>query len=217
MAADGLAWTLALSRYLAAPAIASGGSYTFAVPSPFSSVATPATAWLAAWIGAPPQVLPDAPSMPICIGPAAPKPFWPLRTPGRLVWPLLLSTVPMPARIVHGTPYCCPTFLYQDRKFDGIDLALAPAGGCPAMPVCCPEQPALAAKNAFVPTRMGTASRPRPTTARSPMMPTTRIRGSRCCLVVLCWVSVRIRSLFVMTDPHWPARCYRPASLCPIR
>src|SRR6185369_1613035 len=143
MAADGLAWTLAWIRYLAAPAIASGGSYTFAVPSPFSSVATPATTWLAGWTGAPPQLLPDAPSMPICIGPAAPKPFWPLRTPGRVVWPLLLSTVPMPARIVHGTPYCCPTFLYQNRKFDGMPLALAPAGGCPAVPVCCPEQPAL--------------------------------------------------------------------------
>src|SRR6185312_6522848 len=155
MAADGLAWTLALIRYLAAPAIASGGSYTFATPSPFSSVATPATAWLAEWIGAPPQVLPDAPSMPICIGPAAPKPFWPLRTPGR---------------VVHGTPYCCPTFLYQNRKFDGMPLALAPAGGCPAVPVCCPEQPAVAAKNAFVPTRMGRASRPRPTTANRPMM-----------------------------------------------
>jgi hypothetical protein len=29
----------------------------------------------------------------------------------------------MPARIVHGTPYCCPTFLYQNRKFDGMPLA----------------------------------------------------------------------------------------------
>src|SRR5690349_14953945 len=124
MAADGLAWTLAWSRYLAAPAIASAGSYTFAIPSPSSSVATLATTWLAGWIGVPPQVLPDAPSMPICIGPAAPKPFWPLCTPGRVVWPLLLSTVPMPARIVHGTPYCWPTFLYQNRKLDGIDLAL---------------------------------------------------------------------------------------------
>ena len=53
--------------------------------------------------------------MPICIGPAAPNPFWPLCTPGSVVWPLLLSTVPIPARIVHGTPYCCPTFLYQNR------------------------------------------------------------------------------------------------------
>src|SRR6266566_3200472 len=185
MAADGLDCTPNSSRYLAAPAIASGGSYTFATPSPFSSVATPATAWLAWWIGAPPQVL--------------------------------LSTVPMPARIVHGTPYCCPTFLYQDRKFDGIDLALAPAGGCPAVPVCCPEQPAVAAKNAFVPIRMGTASRPRPTTARSPMMPTTRIRGARCSLVVLGLDSVRIRSLFVMTDPRWTARCCRPASCYPTR
>src|SRR6476646_5676762 len=209
MAADGLAWTSALIRYLAAPAIASGGSYTLAVPSPFSSVATPATTWLAGWTGAPPQLLPDAPSMPICIGPAAPKPFWPPRTPGKVVWPFLLSTVPMPARIVHGTPYCCPTFLYQNRKFDGIDLALGPAGGCPAVPVCCPEQPALAAKNAFAPTRMGTASRPRATMASSPMMPTTRIRGARCCLVELGWVvSVRIRSLFVMTALRWTARCH---------
>src|SRR5947207_2849771 len=61
MAADGLDCTPNSSRYLAAPAIASGGSYTFATPSPFSSVATPATAWLAWWIGAPPHVLPDAP------------------------------------------------------------------------------------------------------------------------------------------------------------
>ncbi len=75
------------------------------MPSPFSSVATPRTTWLAAWTGAPPQVFPDAPSMPICIGPAAPKPFWPLCTPGSVVWPLLLSTVPMPASSVHGTPY----------------------------------------------------------------------------------------------------------------
>src|SRR6201989_437792 len=155
MAADGLAWTLALIRYLAAPAIASGGSYTFATPSPFSSVATPATTWPAGWIGAPPQLLPDAPSMPICIRPAAPQPFWAAGPPVRLVCPLLLSPVPMPARIVHGTPYCCPTFLYQNRKFDGIDLALGPAGGCPAMPVCCPEQPALRAKNAFWPAREG--------------------------------------------------------------
>src|SRR6266702_4931188 len=90
MADEGLFCTPNSSRYLAAPAIASGGSYTFAVPSPFSSVATPATTWLAGWVGAPPHVLPDAPWMPICIGPAAPKPFWPLRTPGRVVWPLLL-------------------------------------------------------------------------------------------------------------------------------
>ena len=53
--------------------------------------------------------------MPICIGPAAPKAFDPLCTPGSVVWPLSLSTVPIPARIVHGTPYCCPTLLYQYR------------------------------------------------------------------------------------------------------
>src|ERR1044072_143225 len=90
--------------------------------------------------------------MPICIGPAAPKPFWPLCTPGRLVWPLLLSTVPMPARIVHGTPYCCPTFLYQNRKFDGIDLALGPARRHPrrAAPAPPREERARAGRGAHV-------------------------------------------------------------------
>ena len=42
-------------------------------PSPSSSVATPLTFSVAGWTGAPPQVLPAAPPMPICIGPAAPK------------------------------------------------------------------------------------------------------------------------------------------------
>ena len=116
------------------------------------------------------------------------------------------------ARRTAARPSCTRT-----GSSTGCALALAPAGGCPAVPVCCPEQPAVAAKNAFVPTRMGTASRPRPTTARSPMMPTTRIRGARCSLVVPGLDSVRIRSLFVMTDPRWPARCCRPASWCPIR
>src|SRR5712691_3053709 len=115
MAADGLDCTPNSSRYLAAPAIASGGSYTLAIPLPSSAVATPRTTWLAGWIGAPPQVLPDAPSMPICIGPAAPNPFWPLCTPGRVVCPLSLSSVPMPARIVHGMLYCWPAFLYHVR------------------------------------------------------------------------------------------------------
>src|SRR5256884_5225501 len=161
MADEGLFCTPNSSRYLAAPAIASGGSYTFAVPSPFSSVATPATTWLAGWVGAPPHVLPDAPWMPICIGPAAPKPFWPLRTPGRVVWPLLLSTVPMPARIVHGTPYCCPTFLYQNRKFDGIDLALALTGGWPAGPGRRPGQPAGAGEEAVRPAPGGAGRKAR--------------------------------------------------------
>ena len=75
----------------------------------------PLTTWLAGWTGAPPQVLPAAPPIPICIGPAAPNAFDPLRTPGKVDWPLSLSTVPMPARMVHGTPYCCPTCLYQYR------------------------------------------------------------------------------------------------------
>jgi hypothetical protein len=145
MAPEGSVSTRFWSRYLAAPAIASAGSYTFATPSPSSSVATPLTAWLAGWIGAPPQVLPDAPSMPICIGPAAPKPFCPLRTPGRVVRPLSLSTVPMPARIGHGTPVCCPTCLYQCRKSAGIDRAFSLAAGCPVVPVCWPEHPLLAA------------------------------------------------------------------------
>ena len=113
MAADGLVVTWNSSRYLAAPAIASAGSYTLALGPPSSSVATPLTASLAGWTGSPPHTLPAAPPMPICIGPAAPKAFDPLCTPGRVVWPLSLSTVPIPARIVQGTPYCCPTCLYQ--------------------------------------------------------------------------------------------------------
>ena len=94
---------------MAAPAIASAGSYTLATPSPSSSVATPFTTSDAGWIAAPPHWLPDAPSMPICIGPAAPNELEPLLTPGSVVRPSLLSTFPMPARIVHGTLYCWPT------------------------------------------------------------------------------------------------------------
>ncbi|MGH3153370.1 MAG: hypothetical protein ACRDOB_21930 [Streptosporangiaceae bacterium] len=78
-------------------------------------MATPLTTSLAGCTGRPPHTFPAWPVMPICIGPAAPNPFCPLCTPGRLVWPLSLSTVPMPARMVHGTPYCWPTFLYQNR------------------------------------------------------------------------------------------------------
>src|SRR5579859_6420411 len=113
MAADGLVVTWNSSRYFAAPAIASAGSYTLALGPPSSSVATPLTTSLAGWTGRPPHTLPAAPPMPICIGPAAPKAFDPLCTPGRRVWPLSLSTVPIPDRIVQGTPYCCPTCLYQ--------------------------------------------------------------------------------------------------------
>src|SRR5215472_13444709 len=51
--------------------MASAGSYTLAVPSPLASVATPFTRSDAGCTGAPPQVLPAAPPMPICIGPAA--------------------------------------------------------------------------------------------------------------------------------------------------
>jgi hypothetical protein len=51
------------------------------------------------------HVLVDAPRTPICIGPAAPKGFVPLCTPGRVLWPLSLSSVPMPARTVHGMLY----------------------------------------------------------------------------------------------------------------
>ena len=96
---------------MAAPAIASAGSYTLAIPSPSSSVATPFTTWDAGWTGAPPHELPDAPLMPICIGPAAPKALETLAwvTPGSVVRPSSLSTFPMPARIVHGTLYCRPT------------------------------------------------------------------------------------------------------------
>ena len=59
--------------------------------------------------GRPPHELPDAPRMPICIGPAAPNALEPLVTPGSVVRPSSLSTFPMPARIVHGTLYCRPT------------------------------------------------------------------------------------------------------------
>jgi hypothetical protein len=94
--------------------MASAGSYTLSTPSPSSSVPTP-TFSLAGWIAVPPQVLPDAPPMPICIGPAAPNPFCPECTPGMLDWPSSLSTLPMPARMTQGTPYCCPTFLNSAR------------------------------------------------------------------------------------------------------
>jgi hypothetical protein len=101
-----------------------------------------------------------------------------------------------------------PDLLVPEEEVRRDRLGLGAGRRLPGGAGLLPEQPALAAKNAFVPTRMGTASRPRPTTASSPMMPTTRIRGARCCLVELGWVvSVRIRSLFVMTAPRWTARC----------
>ena len=53
--------------------------------------------------------------MPICIGPAAPKPFCPECTPGRLDWPSLDSTLLIPASSTQGTPYCCPVFLNRAR------------------------------------------------------------------------------------------------------
>src|ERR1017187_6366556 len=77
-----LPWTPCSTRYFSAPAMASAGSYTLATPSPLASVATPATASDAGWTGAPPQVLPAAPPLPICIRPAAPNPFDPLCPPG---------------------------------------------------------------------------------------------------------------------------------------
>ena len=89
--------------------MASATSYTDAIPSPSSSVATPLTTRDALCTAAPPHWLPDAPRMPICIGPAAPKSFEPLVTPGRLVRPSSLSTLPMPASTVHDTLYCRPT------------------------------------------------------------------------------------------------------------
>ena len=49
--------------------------------------------------------------MPICIGPAAPNAFEPLCTPGSVVRPSLLSTLPMPARMTHGMPYLLPVSL----------------------------------------------------------------------------------------------------------
>jgi hypothetical protein len=52
---------------------------------------------------------PDAPSIPICIGPAAPNALAPEFTPGSVVWPSSLSTFPMPASTGHGTPYWSPT------------------------------------------------------------------------------------------------------------
>ena len=104
MAPLGLVSTPCSSRYFAAPPIASAGSYTLATPSPLPSVATPPGCAPAGWIGAPPQVFPAAPPMPICIGPAAPNAFAPLCTPGRVDRPSLDSTSPIPARSVHGTP-----------------------------------------------------------------------------------------------------------------
>jgi hypothetical protein len=80
-----------------------------------ASVATPLTLSLAGWTGAPPQVLPEAPRMPICIGPAAPNALAPLCTPGSVLRPSSLSTLPMPARITHGTPYRWPVFLNSAR------------------------------------------------------------------------------------------------------
>ena len=53
--------------------------------------------------------------MPICIGPAAPNPFCPECTPGRLDWPSLDSTLPIPASSTQGTPYCCPVCLNRAR------------------------------------------------------------------------------------------------------
>ena len=85
------------------------------MPSPSPSVATPFTFSLAGCTGAPPQVSPEAPRMPICIGPAAPNALAPLCTPGSLLRPSSLSTLPMPARITHGTPYLAPIDLNSAR------------------------------------------------------------------------------------------------------
>src|SRR6266851_3342879 len=103
------------TRYLAAPAIASAGSYTLATPSPLASVATPLTTWDAGCAAAPPQVLVDAPPMPICIGPAAPNAFDPECTPGSVVRPSSLSTLPIPASTTHGTLYRAPIDLNSAR------------------------------------------------------------------------------------------------------
>ncbi len=78
-------------------------------------MATPFTFSVARWIGAPPQVFPAAPVTPICIGPAAPKAFQPLCTPGSLLRPSSLSTSPMPARMTQGTPYLAPVDLNSAR------------------------------------------------------------------------------------------------------
>ena len=46
-----------------------------------------------------------------CIGPSAPASFAPERTPGAVDWPSSLSTLPMPARTIHGRPghVCAPS------------------------------------------------------------------------------------------------------------
>src|SRR5258708_27027876 len=63
--------------------------------------------------------------MPICIGPAAPNAFDPLRTPGSVVRPSSLSTLPIPASTTQGTLYRAPIDLNRARKFAGIELLAA--------------------------------------------------------------------------------------------
>src|ERR1017187_3344692 len=131
-----LPWTPCSTRYFAAPAMASAGSYTLATPSPLASVATPATASDAGWTGAPPQVSPPAPRMRIGMGPAAPNAFDPLCTPGRLDRPSLLSTSPIPASTAQGTPYWAPNCLKAARQLAGMEWpAVLLTADCMADPV----------------------------------------------------------------------------------
>ena len=97
------------------------------MPSPLAAVATPLTFSLAGWTGAPPQVLVDAPPMPICIGPAAPNAFEPLCTPGRVVSPSSLSILPIPASTTHGTWYCAPSIGLTSSSYASGAIAYARA------------------------------------------------------------------------------------------
>ena len=97
----------------------------------------------------PPQVLPAAPPMPICIGPAAPNAFAPLCTPGSVVRPSLLSTLPMPGQHHPRDAVLPPRLLVQvevvggDRRPPGGTRRWLKRGGDRfADPACPPpEQP----------------------------------------------------------------------------
>ena len=63
----------------------------------------------------------------ICIGPSAPLGFAPERTPGALLKPLFDSTVPIAARIVHGSPGQVAAARWY-RSSRSIRTAVPPAG-----------------------------------------------------------------------------------------
>ena len=193
------------------------GCRRLAFGPPSSSVATPLTTWLAGWTGRPPQVLPDAPPMPICIGPAAPKPFWPLCTPGRVDCPLLLSTVPMPGQDRPRHAVLLPDLLVPEQVVRRDRLGLGAAGWLPGRARLLARAAVARREERVRADQDGHGQQAEPHDAEGPMMPSTRIRGARCSLAAACWVSVRIRSLFVMTGPRSTARCHSPASWCPTR